>query len=372
MTNDYDIAIIGGGIHGAACALEAASSGYKVVVLEQYENPGLATSSKSSKLIHGGLRYLETAQFKLVRECLHERKYLLEKYPDLVKLVPFHIPVYKNTSRRPWLIRLGLIFYTLFSKKSFKSISEKEWSKLDSLKTKNLQTVFQYYDAQTDDQLLTQAIMKEAQQLGIELMTNTTFKSAIYDNEKCVLKYSSDNKEQQLTSKIIINSAGPWVNHVLKEIKPTASQLKIDLVLGTHIIVPGKLKHGMYYLEAPQDKRAIFVMPWNENTMIGTTEVIFNDSPEKTTPPESDIEYLLNVYNNYFENSLSKKDVIDAFSGLRVLPANDENAFSRPRDTVVHHNSENNPKIFTLYGGKLTAHRATAQQVMRTVIPYLK
>jgi len=368
MTYDYDIAIIGGGIHGAACALEAALSGYKVVVLEQYEDPGLATSSKSSKLIHGGLRYLETAQFKLVHECLHEREYLLKKYPNLVKLVPFFIPIYKNTSRRPWLIRLGLIVYALFSNKLFKSIAEENWKKLDNLKTTNLQAVFQYYDAQTNDQLLTQAIMAEAQQLGIELMTNTTFESATYDDEKCVLTYSKDNKKQQLKSKIIINAAGPWVNHVLKKIKPEPSQLKIDLVLGTHIIIPGQLKQGIYYLEAPQDKRAVFVMPWGESILVGTTEVVFNDSPEKAQPPESDIEYLLTVYNHYFEKTLLKNDVIEAFAGLRVLPENnDKKAFSRPRDTIVHYNAKKNPKIFTLYGGKLTAHRATAQQVMQTI-----
>jgi glycerol-3-phosphate dehydrogenase len=372
MDHDYDIAIIGGGIHGAACALEATLSGYKVVLLEQYEKPGLATSSKSSKLIHGGLRYLETAQFKLVRECLQERTYLLKKYPHLVKLVPFHLPVYKNTSRRPWLIRLGLIIYSLFSKKSFKSIAKENWNNLDNLKIDNLQAVFQYYDAQTDDKLLTQAIMTEAEKSGLILMTNTTFKSAIFDDKKCQLTYAQNNEQQKLTSKIIINATGPWVNHVLKEIQPAASQLKIDLVLGTHIIIPGQLNQGMYYLEAPQDKRAVFVMPWGKNTMIGTTEVIFNDSPEKVQPPESDIEYLLTVYNHYFKNTLSKKDVIESFAGLRVLPADDKSAFSRSRDTIVHHNDEENPKIFTLYGGKLTAHRATAKQLMRTVVPYLK
>ncbi len=372
MTDDYDIAIIGGGIHGAACAHEAVLSGYKVVVIEQYENPGLATSSKSSKLIHGGLRYLETAQFKLVRECLHEREYLLKKYPDLVKLIPFHIPVYKNTGRRPWLIRSGLIFYSLFSKTLFKCIAKENWQKLDGLKTENLQAVFQYYDAQTDDRLLTQTIMAEAQKLGVVLMTNTTFESATYDNKKCILNYSKDNKQQQLKSKIIINAAGPWVNHVLKKIQPETSQLKIDLVLGTHIIIPGQLKQGIYYLEAPQDKRAVFVMPWGDNTLVGTTEVIFNDSPEKAVPPESDIKYLLSVYNYYFKNTLSKNNVIDAFAGLRVLPASAKKAFSRPRETVIHYNTEKNPKIFTLYGGKLTAHHATAQQLMQTVIPYLK
>ena len=165
----YDIAIIGGGIHGAACAQAAVEKGYTVLVLEQYEKPGLGTSSKSSKLIHGGLRYLESGQFKLVRECLQERKHLLKSAGSLVRLVPFYIPVYANSSRPPWLIRLGLMIYTLFSGMTFKSIPTNQWQHLDGLKTEGLKKVFQYYDAQTDDQQLTEHVMSQAIKLGAKL-----------------------------------------------------------------------------------------------------------------------------------------------------------------------------------------------------------
>lgn len=373
----YDIAIIGGGIHGAACAELLSQSGYKVVVLEQYHQVGLATSSKSSKLIHGGLRYLETAQFKLVHECLQQRKYLLKQYPDLVKLVPFHIPVYEDSYRSPWLIRLGLSIYTLFSFKLFKTIKKSDWKQLDNLKTSHLRTVFQYYDGQTNDALLTQRIMQQAEENGAQLITDACFISAQCDDDSCSIKFQQQNEPHEISSRIMINATGPWVNHILNNITPSQSQIKIDLIAGTHIIVPGKLTQGMYYLEAPQDKRAVFVMPWtsqsgDEQILIGTTELLFNGSPETVTATEKEIDYLLQVYNHYFTSHISKDKVIDSFAGLRVLPASNDSAFNRSRDTIIHYNHTKNPKVFSIYGGKLTAHRVTAQHLGRIIDQYLK
>lgn len=364
----YDLLIVGGGIHGAACALLAAEQGYSVLVLEQYPQPGLATSSKSSKLIHGGLRYLETGQFKLVRECLNERHYLLEHYPELVKLVPFHIPVYRNTSRRPWLIRTGLAIYSLFSGKKFKSFGPAEF---DGLKTAGMQAVFRYVDAQTDDRALTQKIMQQATSLGVTLITEAEFVDAVIEENICAVRYRLADQTHSIQCKLIINCAGPWVNQVLSRISPPASQRDIELVLGSHIVVPGKLEYGMYYLEAPQDHRAVFVMPWQDNMLIGTTESRFHGDPHSVTPPPADIEYLLTVHNHYFQRQLTRADVMDAFAGLRVLPASDGSAFTRPRDTIIHHDNIAQPRVFSLYGGKLTAHRATARQVLRSIRPYL-
>jgi glycerol-3-phosphate dehydrogenase len=366
----HDLIIIGGGIHGAAVAQVASAAGLKVRVLEQFSEAGLATSSKSSKLIHGGLRYLETGQIKLVRECLEERRHLLVTYPDLVHLVPFHIPVYNNTSRRPWKIRLGLALYTLFSQKLFRSIKPQHWDDLDGLKTENLQTVFQYYDAQTDDKLLTRRVLQDAVDLGAEFITDAIFTSARCSDEHCDVRYQHRGSEHKITGKIIINCAGPWVNQVLQKILPPPAQLDIDLVLGTHIIVSGKPEQGMYYLEAPQDQRAVFVMPWKHQTLIGTTESLAI-TPHNPAPPESDIEYLLKVHNHYFKRVLQRQDVLEAFAGLRVLPADNGKAFARPRDTIIQHDPSAHPRVFSLYGGKLTAHRATARQVLRVIKPYL-
>ena len=366
----HDLVIVGGGIHGAAVAQVASAAGHKVLVLEQFAQPGLATSSKSSKLIHGGLRYLESGQFKLVRECLEERRHLLATYPDRVHLVPFHIPVYHNTTRRPWKIRLGLALYTLFSHKLFRSIPPVQWPQLDGLKTENLQQVFQYYDAQTDDKLLTQRVMQDAVDLGAQLLTEAQFISASCTSTGCEVRYQQQQLEHKVSGKLLINCAGPWVNNVLQKIHPQLTQIDIDLIAGTHIVVPGNPTRGMYYLEAPQDQRAVFVMPWKNNTLIGTTETTAI-TPHDPQPPESDIEYLLAVHNHYFTRSLQRHDVLEAFSGLRVLPADNGKVFSRPRDTIIHFDHSAAPKVFSLYGGKLTAHRATARHLLQIIQPWL-
>jgi len=365
MSEPYDILIVGGGIQGAGCAQAAAAAGYSVVVLDKFERPGLGTSCKSSKLIHGGLRYLETAQIKLVYECLRERKLLLKNAPHLVTLEPFHIPVYKNSIRKPWLIWLGLAIYFLLSGKGFKVIPKSQWGALDGLNTEGLLAVFQYFDGQTDDQRLTESVMQSAQQLGARFISNAELLSAECKLGLCNAVYQQGDEQQRLAAKVIINAAGPWANLVLQKITPKPPLADMDLVLGTHIIIPGALQQGMYYMEAPQDQRAVFVLSWHEGIMIGTTETEFNASPDQVAPPESDIEYLIEVYNHYFQSNISRSDVKRAFAGLRVLPTGGD-AFSRSRDIMIH-NDVANPQVFTVYGGKLTAYRATGEQVINLV-----
>ncbi|MEE9342108.1 MAG: glycerol-3-phosphate dehydrogenase/oxidase [Gammaproteobacteria bacterium] len=364
----YDIAIIGAGIQGAACAQAASAAGYRVLVIEQYAQPAQGTSQRSSKLIHGGLRYLETAQFRLVRECLVERQRLLNNAPHLVKLVPFYIPVYKQTSRRPWKIALGLWLYTLLSKKPFKRIPESDWGKLDGLDTRDLVTVFSYLDAQTDDEKLTRAVLASAQQMGTDIQYETRFLNADITHNDVTLHIENDGQQTSIKSKTLINAAGPWVNRTAAEFSPHHQQPAVELVQGTHIVVPGTVSQGMYYLESPQDKRAIFVMPWKGNLLIGTTENIFTGNPENVTPLQTEIQYLLSIYNHYFGKQLMESDIVSSFAGLRVLPTGTDTAFSRPRDTLLVCNHEDNPRVVSLYGGKLTAHRATADDVMEKLL----
>ena len=166
MTGQYDLVVIGAGIHGVGVAQAAAAAGYSVLVLEQ-TGIASATSCRSSKLIHGGLRYLESGQLNLVRESLRERDILLRIAPQLVQLVPFYIPVYRHTARRPWQIRAGLALYAVLGNLRrhawFAALPRVQWGNLDGLATENLQAVFRYQDAQTDDAALTQAVMRSAQ-----------------------------------------------------------------------------------------------------------------------------------------------------------------------------------------------------------------
>jgi glycerol-3-phosphate dehydrogenase len=370
MPKHYDVVVIGAGIHGAGVAQAAAAAGHSVLVLEQYDEVATGSSSRSSKLIHGGLRYLETGQFHLVRECLDERKILLRTAPHLVKLVLFHIPVYRKTRRRPWKITLGLGMYSIMSKKRFHKIAKKRWPRLDGLRTDDLDAVFSYFDAQTDDARLTRAVLASACELGTRLITGAEFLGARTATDEVTVSYRRSGGTETVTAGVLINAAGPWVNHVLDRIKSgsaeTVEKLDIDLVQGSHIVVPGTLSHP-YYLEAPQDGRAVFVVPWKKAIMIGTTENHYQGDPARVVPLASEIDYLLEIYNFYFNNALTSTDVIDAFAGLRVLPAGNGEAFKKSRDTIFLRDDHDQPRLLSIYGGKLTSYRAAAEKVLARI-----
>jgi glycerol-3-phosphate dehydrogenase len=371
MSYDYDLLVIGAGIHGAAVAQAAAAAGYRTLVLEQFDQAASATSSKSSKLVHGGLRYLESGQISLVRECLLERRRLLKNAPHLVRLTPFHIPIYRDTQRRPWKIRLGLGLYTLLGGKAFKRLTKSEWCELDGLRTDSLNSVMRYYDGQTDDVRLTRAVLSSAQSLGAEVQFECTFERAACSQQQCSIFYREQGTGKEIRSRALVNASGPWVNSVLNRVEPAPDTLAIELVQGTHLVIPGNLQQGMYYLEAPQDQRAVFAMPWQGNILLGTTESLFSGDPSAVQPLEEEIRYLLAVYNHYFENTLDRSQVMAAFAGLRVLPKSEDTAFKRCRDTLLHIDEVNCPRVLSIYGGKLTSHRATAEQVIRRLKPLL-
>ena len=368
---DVEVLVIGGGIHGAAVAQAAAAAGYSCRVLEQYPALARGTSSRSSKLIHGGLRYLETHQWRLVRECLHERALLLHNAPHLVRLVPFHIPVYPSTRRPPWKLQLGLRLYRLLGGGAYQRLPAGAWPALDDLRQEGLRAVFRYQDAQTDDVALTRAVMASALRLGARLETGAKVVKGARDAAGYRIEYRRDHQLHTLTAATVVNATGPWVNRTLERFRPTPPRLDMELVSGTHILVPGQLQKGMYYLEAPQDGRAVFVMPWRERILIGTTERPYAGDPADVAPCEEEIDYLLGVHNHYFQRPLRARDVQSAFAGLRVLPAAKGGAFARPRDTRLHGDDHQRPRLVSLYGGKLTAYRATAQRVLELIRPQL-
>ena len=227
----YDVVVIGAGIQGAGIAQAAAVCGYKTLVIEKFPLPGMGTSCKSSKLIHGGLRYLESGQFSLVRECLQERKRLLKNAPELVKSIPFYIPVYSNSSRPSWKIWLGLCIYSLFSLKPFEIVKKTQWPFLDNIQTKNLKHVFKYYDAQTDDQLLTQSVAKSAQKFGADFIYSAKFRSSEFQQESHIIHYVKDEINNTIKSKYLINCSGPWIEETQKKIQPKLDIPAIELIL---------------------------------------------------------------------------------------------------------------------------------------------
>ncbi len=359
----YDIVIVGGGIHGVGVAQASAAQGYSVLLLEQNEIAS-GTSQKSSKLIHGGLRYLESAQFSLVRECLTERHFLLKNAPHLVEMKPFYLPVYEQTTRRPFQLQVGLSLYAMlagFRKQTFfQRIKPKNWGQLDGLSQHKLQTVFQYWDAQTDDKRLTNAVLSSAKEMGTDAFEHAELLSSRH-NDEWQTKYCIGNDTFEVRSKIIINAGGPWVNDVLKRITPDDAGMAVDLVQGTHIVLTEKTEQGIYYVESPEDKRALFVMPWYGETLIGTTEKMFKGDPADVRPSEIEEQYLLSTASHYFPK-FAQATIQRSFAGLRVLPRQDGAAFSRPRETTIYADKTNT--CLSIYGGKLTAYRATSAQVV--------
>lgn len=369
---ETDVAVIGGGIHGTGTAQAAAAAGYSVAIFEKsYWASG--TSQRSSKLIHGGLRYLETGQLPLVYHSLYERYLLLKNAPDLVHPVRFYIPIYKDTSRRPWQIRAGLMLYFILSGGRklgrFRKLKRDEWSQLDGLDTNKLQAVFQYWDGQTDDRLLTEAVLRSAAQLGAQSHAQTELLSASSNDSGYLLKLVGPEGEFHCQCKALVNAAGPWVNDVAQRIDSPVPAKPMELVKGSHILIDKKLDCGVFYMEAPSDQRAVFAMPRGDKTLVGTTELIYQDSPDQVSASQEEIDYLLETFSHYFPGQPPK--LLDAWAGLRVLPSSDKNANQRDRDTFFLLDRADKPQLVSVYGGKLTSYRHTAAKVIEYLRPTL-
>ena len=369
-----DLVVIGGGINGAGIAQCAAAAGYSVLLLEKGTIAG-QTSANSSKLIHGGLRYLESGQLPLVRKSLAERKALLNLAPSLVNPIPFYIPVYENSRRSPWTIRAGLSLYALLSEfdalGQFKSIPSVHWSKIKGLKLQGLKALYQYWDAQTDDKQLTQAVVKNARTLGAQVIEHAKCTSIEHLNGHCKVHYQlvddANSEVVEVEALAVVNAAGPWVNDVLAKVQPQIAAEAIEWVQGSHLLLDIPANDGILYLESCFDQRVIFVMPWNGQTLIGTTEIVLDKLTGKPEITAAEIDYLLGIYLHYFSEfgdvETLKTKVVDSFCGVRVLPKQTGNAFDRPRDTLQK-SQASHPNLLSLYGGKLTTYRTTATEAI--------
>ena len=362
----YDVVVLGAGIQGAGVAQAAAAAGYSVLVLEQAAIAA-GTSSKSSKLIHGGLRYLETLQFGLVRESLHERALLLKLAPDLVKLQPLHIPIYEDSRRSPIIIRTGLSLYAILAGLDrhalFRQLPKAQWENCIDLKQEGLKALFRYYEAQTDDAALTRAVLYSAQRLGAEVCIPAKFVKAQRNQQCCHVEFEREGKQEEVSCRVLINCTGPWALDVLKNIEPARSLPSVELVQGSHLLLPPLLKQ-YFYLEAPQDQRAVFVLPWLGKLLVGTTERIHTQAPEMAYCTHSERDYLLTALQYYFPKLHIPLDQVDSFAGLRVLPCSDKNAFARPREVLFDVDDVARPRVLSIMGGKLTTYRATAQMAL--------
>ncbi len=368
----FDLAIIGGGINGAAIARDAAGRGLSVFLAEA-QDYAQGTSSRSSKLIHGGLRYLEQGEIHLVRESLSERATLLRIAPHLVRPLHFLLPVHRLYGRPAWLLRLGLVFYDLFAGRqklnSSGRLTSNERMRLTGLKQNMLSDVLYYSDCAGDDTRLVIETLLDARAHGADIGNYRRVLSVRKNHSGFTLKLHTAAGEQEIEAQCVVNAAGPWVNEVVENVFGATPQRKLRLVRGSHLVVampkPG-FDHA-FLLQNP-DKRVVFVIPWLEGQrlLIGTTDVNHTHSPDEVTCTAAERDYLLSSYNRYFTPALEHSDILESFAGLRPLVGGANKAAQKlSRDYLIMGQAFRGAALMTVYGGKLTTHRALAEKVLR-------
>lgn len=362
---ESDVIILGAGINGSGIARELALAGKKVIVIDKGTIGG-GTSSKSSRLIHGGLRYIETMQFKLVHEALQDRQELLRIYPDLVKMKSFYIPIYQPSPRPVWMIWIGLKFYDLLSgrNKQYHSrlVARKDFpAHAASFKPEGLKGVFHYYDAKTNDLMLTKKVAYDAIENGTEFLENRNINSIVNDNNNFVV-----HSEQQLfKAPILINATGPWIDEVNSKYS-LSSNYNIRKISGIHITLEGLLTQDLMFMQT-KEKRIFFVIPEPENnqTVIGTTEREETNMIDDIEINEDDIEYLIYNINNYLKPGFKilRQNIQSSWIGVRPLIAEADNPtnLSREYELDLHHFGK--AILLHVFGGKLTTYLSLARKV---------
>lgn len=368
MSKVFDLFIIGGGINGAGIARDAAGRGLSVCLADKGEIGG-ATSSWSTKLIHGGLRYLENYEFKLVSESLREREIVYKIAKPISKPIPFIIP-YVDKIRPAWLIKIGLFLYDNLGGKSNipKSKTLDLRKKFPNILQEKYKTGFQYFDIQIDDKELTKLNIRDAKKHKAKILEYNKVKKAEIIDDKWIIHLQDGKK---VKCKVLINASGPWINETLKKNIKLKSKNKIRLVKGSHIITKKLYKEEVAFTFQNKDKRIIFVIPYKKKfSLIGTTEVEVK-SPENKGISKAEIKYLINSINNYLLNQISTKDIVSTYSGIRPLIEDFKTATKVTRDYVFDLNIIKKLPLLNIYGGKLTTYRKLSEKVLLDLQKYL-
>lgn len=368
----FDVLIIGGGINGCGIAVDAAGRGLSVLLAEKADLAN-GTSWKSSKLIHGGLRYLEHYEFKLVKKALAEREILLKKAPHLIHPLQFVLP--HNAALRPaWLIRLGLFLYDHLSKHSLphaRQIKLTMHSAGQPLKS-TYHKAFTYADCYVDDARLVILNALQAQEKGAKILPRTAVIAAERhaDHWRVTLQDTRNQSTQTVQAKLLINASGPWLPEMAQLI-PAAPQHPMSLVKGSHIIVP-KLYDGDYaYILQNEDKRIVFVIPFEQQfSLIGTTDVAFHGNLDQPEIDPAETAYLCTLVNQYFQKSIHPHDVVWSYAGVRPLKTKgtDLAAISRDYELELDTPAQQAP-LLNIYGGKITTYRELAEDVLQKLAP---
>lgn len=372
----FDLFVIGGGVNGAGIARDAAGRGLSVFLCEK-DDLAQGTSSRSGKLVHGGLRYLEYYEFRLVREALIEREVLLESAPHIIWPMRFVLP--HNPADRPaWLVRLGLFLYDNLGGRK----------KLPGTRTLDLKTApegaplkddytkaFEYSDCWVDDARLVLLNAFDAATRGVTVRTRTACTSIRREGGMWSIETTDtlSGTKQTVQARCVVNTAGPWVNDVIGRVAGLNSNRSVRLVKGSHIIVPKFWEGRQAYLVQNPDKRVIFINPYeNDLALIGTTDIPYEGRPEDVRADDNEIEYLLKSVNRYFKQQLRKTDIVHTFSGVRPLyDDNAENPSAVTRDYIFEiDGGDGKAPLLSVFGGKITTFRKLSEHALERLRPF--
>jgi glycerol-3-phosphate dehydrogenase len=373
-----DLLIVGGGVNGAGIARDAAGRGLAVLLCERGDLAS-ATSSASTKLIHGGLRYLEYYEFHLVRHALREREVLLRAAPHIIWPLRFVLP-HSPEQRPAWLIRLGLFLYDHLGGRKLlpgsAAIDLRHHPAGAPLKA-GWRKAFVYSDCWVQDARLVVLNALDAAEHGAEIRTRTEFVAGRPENGlwRVELKDLASGRRDGLAARALVNAAGPWVTEVLAQRLGSNLTKRIRNVKGSHIVVPRLFDHPYPYIFQNPDKRIVFAIPYEERfTLIGTTDVDYPGDPAQAAITEAEVRYLCDSVNRYFERAVAPRDVVWSYAGVRPL-FDDEagSAAAATRDYVLElENGAGEPPLLNVYGGKITTFRLLAEQALArlgTVLP---
>jgi glycerol-3-phosphate dehydrogenase len=370
----YDVAVIGGGINGVGIAADASGRGLSVFLCEK-DDLASHTSSASSKLIHGGLRYLEHHEFRLVREALAEREVLLAKAPHIVKPMRFVLP-HRPHLRPAWMIRAGLFLYDHLGKREKLPGSRSLRFGADSPLKPVISRGFEYSDCWVDDARLVVLNAIAARENGAHIHTRTRCLSAQRVGSQWLVQLErADGSRFSITAKALVNAGGPWVAKFIREDLKLDSPYGIRLIQGSHLIVPKLYEGENAFILQNEDQRIVFAIPYLQRfTILGTTDREYTGDPSKVAITEGETDYVLNVVNAHFKKQLTRDDIITTYSGVRPL-CNDEsdNPSAITRDyTLSLSGSAQEAPLLSVFGGKLTTYRKLAESAMAQLAPFFK
>ena len=367
----YDVVVVGGGINGVGVAVDAVGRGLSVFLCEK-DDLASHTSSASSKLIHGGLRYLEHKEFRLVREALAEREILLAKAPHIIRPLRFIMP-HQPHLRPAWLIRTGLFFYDHLGKREKLAGSKHiTFDAATSPLKAEITQGFEYSDCAVDDARLVVLNAIQAREQGAHIVTQTRCTAAYRENGLWVIDLENTQGCYTVQAKALVNAAGPWVAQFIQQNLKQKSPYGLRLIQGSHIVVPKIYAGDKAFILQNDDHRIVFAIPYlDQYTLIGTTDHEYQGDLNKVAITQPEMDYLLDVYNDHFKHQLGPQDILYTYSGVRSLCDDEsDNPSAITRDYTLALSQEQDAPLLSVFGGKLTTYRKLAESAMTQLQPF--